>query len=247
MLVSTAATDVRQPVEVVDSNNAPATGLTYLSAITFAYLRPADSSWQSVTLASGTSAHTDGGFRVRAGNVYEFCWPDAAIVAGESTLVRYIYDGVTHYDVIEARLSTVSGITIVSAATTQPNDAGSFTIRQLTDYHSDTQRIGPFQVVSELDLTTGVTLRWGATKKIGFSSYVARTETTQTFVGTADATAVDGEVDTYEIYLSATAAELDKEPGAYGWNCEAVITSGGRIQDIIFGECTLLPSFGDHA
>lgn len=112
MLVSTAATDVRQPVEVVDSDNAPATGLTYLSAITFAYLRPADSSWQSVTLASGTSTHTDGGFRVRAGNVYEFCWPDAAIVAGETTLVRYIYDGVTHYDVIEARLRDEANVSL---------------------------------------------------------------------------------------------------------------------------------------
>jgi hypothetical protein len=105
MLVTDNATNVRQPIEIVDADNAPATGLTYLSSITFAYKRPTDEDWQNVSLVDGSSTHADGGFRLLAGNVYEFCWPDAVVVAGESTLVRYVYDGVTRYDVIESRLS----------------------------------------------------------------------------------------------------------------------------------------------
>jgi len=107
MLVPRDATNVRHPVEIVDSSNAPATGLGYLSSITFGYRRASDTSWTNVTLVNGGVTHADGGFRSLGGNVYEFCWPDAVVVAGESTLTRYVYDGATKYDAIEARLPVV--------------------------------------------------------------------------------------------------------------------------------------------
>lgn len=119
MLVATNATNVRTPVQVVNADNAPVTGLTYLSAITFGYRRPADAAFTDVSLVDGTSAHTDGGFRSLGGHVYEFCWPDAVVVPGEATLVRYVYDGVTRYDVIEARIAPLDPTELAQALATE--------------------------------------------------------------------------------------------------------------------------------
>lgn len=117
--VTTDTVNFREPVEVVNSAGAPATGLTHASAITFAYRRPSDAVFVDVPVISGTSTHADGGFRVLADNVYEFCWPDAVIVPGESVLLRYVYDGVAVYDVVSARLPRDVTATQVAAALTE--------------------------------------------------------------------------------------------------------------------------------
>lgn len=105
-------TSFRHPITVVDSNNVIAPGLHYLSLITFAYKRPTDALWKNVAVKQGTSTFDAGGFRELSedSGVYEFCWPDAAIVAGECTLIRYVYDGVTRIDSIDARLPSQFGL-----------------------------------------------------------------------------------------------------------------------------------------
>ena len=124
MLVPTNATSVRTPIEVVDSAGNAATGLTHASAITFEYRRPADSSWQSVTLVAGGTSYTSGGFRELGDGVYEICWPNAAIVADESTAIRYTYDGAKHADHLEARLpATTTGVHLITVTIQRDTDS----------------------------------------------------------------------------------------------------------------------------
>ena len=97
-------TNFRHPIRVVDAANVPAAGLTYLSSITFWYKRPGDADWVEVTVVEGSSTYTEGGFREINSGVYEFCWPDEAIVENQYTLIKYVYDSTDRVDVIEARL-----------------------------------------------------------------------------------------------------------------------------------------------
>jgi len=119
LLVNSDAINVREPIEIEAADGSPATGLTHASPITFAYRRPADADWVAVSVVAGSSTHTDGGFRSLGGNVYEFCWPDSVVVASESTLLRYVYDSKTHYDVISARLPQDISATDIAAALSQ--------------------------------------------------------------------------------------------------------------------------------
>lgn len=108
ILIPHDATSVREPIEVFDAARSPALSLTHASAITISYRRPTDTAWTDLTLVAGGTAYVASGFRSLGGNIYEVHWPDAAIVSGQSTLIRYTYDGVTRYDVISARLPSLT-------------------------------------------------------------------------------------------------------------------------------------------
>lgn len=253
MLVPTTATSVRIPLRVVDNALDPIESIAYNDVdLTVQYRRPADASWQTITLASGGTTYTSGGWREFGDGVYELCVPNTAIVAGEITLIKLTYStNDPLYDRIEARLPPVSRTVVVDA--TVPVSGGEeeevlyFEVNQLDDYdyESAVGAIGPIRVETTLDLGAADTIRFGATRKTGLGRY----KDTEHFEGTVTAEAVVGVDDTYDIYIDVTDTELDVEPGRYGWDIEAIFGTGptALTRTFLSGECDVNKSMGNHS
>ncbi|MEM9589492.1 MAG: hypothetical protein AAGA03_19575, partial [Planctomycetota bacterium] len=139
---------------------------------------------------------------------------------------------------------TISPTTIVDANTPTVDSGLSFSITQRDDYENDSDigPVGPIRVQTDLPLlrpTDPPRLRFGATNKRG-----QRFGNTH-FIGTAYAEAVSGESDQYDLFIELTAEELDKAPGVYGWDIEAVFTDND-VRTVIEGELNLRRSMGDN-
>lgn len=123
--------------------------------------------------------------------------------------------------------------------------AGQFVITARDDYDNgpDVQPIGPIRIQTAMELlrpSNPPTLRFGATQQLG-----ARLGDVK-FVGTAYAVAVDNDESgqLYDIYIEIEKTELNRTPGIYSWDVEAVFPSG-LVQTLFGGALTLRASMGD--
>jgi len=117
-----------------------------------------------------------------------------------------------------------------------------FEITQSDDYSvgSEAGPIGPIIVITEIDLTEAVSIRFGATRNTGtdrFKDNIA-------FEGTATATPT-GTLNEYNVVIEITNEELVVEHGLYGWDVEALFP-GSRVRTFLNGTCTVLKSMGNH-
>lgn len=240
----------------VDLAGNPIVGLTHASAgLSIRYKVSASADWVPITLVAGTAgAWTSGGFVEFDDGEYQIGIPNAAIVPGDRTEVRFqLGSGPKQYaaiDAVNVSVFRARGPSVV-AATLPGVPSGEdgnlfFTIVQRDDYNDDNDRgpIGPITVETPIDLDNPAVVdrvRFGATRLNG-----SRLTTTH-FIGTAfvEATATPNE---YNVFIELTSEETDSEPGYYRWDVEAVLVGESDVITLTPGNNQLLlsPSMGDN-
>ncbi len=133
---------------------------------------------------------------------------------------------------------------VIDANLPQVSDAGTFALTARDDYadNEDIQPIGPIRIQTPLALlreSNPPRLRFGATQRIGSRLGDVK------FIGSAFAVAVDGEDDLYDVFIEIPKSELNRAPGAYSWDVEAVFPAG-FVSTLFGGLLTLNASMGDN-
>ncbi|MCM2369635.1 hypothetical protein [Aporhodopirellula aestuarii] len=147
---------------------------------------------------------------------------------------------------IESETGKVSAApsSVVSVDAPSADEAGRIILTQRDDYEndSDIEPIGPIRISTSQQLlreTDPPSLRFGAT--LTFGEGYGNTH----FIGTAYAEAVSGEPNQYDLYIEIEHDELDKTPGRYGWDIEAVYADDD-VSTLVRGTLDLRQSMGDH-
>jgi hypothetical protein len=249
-LLDRTAENVILTLIVRDANGSPVPNLAFNAAGLAAHYRAsAGTTWTAITLAAATAGTwTEGGWVHLGDGVYQLGLPNDAIVPGDRTTIRLTYGAnPKQYDSIDAVLSQSlrPSVVVENAGAPVVDEGAAFTITQRDDFEDDADigPIGPIRIETDLPLlreSNPPRLRFGATQRLG-SRY---SETTH-IIGTAYAEAVAGESDQYDIFIEITAAELNKPPGLYGWDVEAVFADND-VRTIVDGQMTLKPSMGDN-
>ncbi|MCC9655300.1 hypothetical protein [Rhodopirellula halodulae] len=130
-----------------------------------------------------------------------------------------------------------------------PTNAAQLNLTQLTDYANDDEvfPIGPIRVQTAKPLlreSNPPSLRFGASYQIRKGAYADKTDPRKHIQGTAYAESVEGEPEQYDLYIEIDKDELDKDPGTYGWDIEAVFADGD-ITHLIRGSLKLWESMGN--
>ena len=253
MLVPTTATSIRVPVRVLDVSLDPIESIAFDDAdLAIHYRRPADASWQAITLVSGGTTWVSGGWREISDGIYELCIPNTVIVSGEITLIRLVYDtNPALYDRVEARLPPLSRTVVVDAVVPvlggESEEVLYFEVTALDDYEygSTVGAIGPIRLESTLALDTADASRFGATQQTGTNRY----RITNHFEGTVTYVPVSGMPNFYDAYIDITDTELNVEPGTYAWDIEVDFGTGASAltRTILDGLCGVNRSMGDHS
>ncbi|MGB7325920.1 MAG: hypothetical protein WBD31_13680 [Rubripirellula sp.] len=247
MLVSQTATSLRTPIQIFDSDGSPATGLLHsTSGLLIQYRRPSDTAWQTVTKVAGGTTWVPGGFRDLGGGVYELSWPDAVIVAGESTAIRITYAGGTRHDSIDAVLSSINTDELVAGVkagfassqillTPLANfiNNSEIRLRQGDDYLATKGTAWEKTItLSGFDFSAvGVSVRFGAGNTPGEPLITAAATLLNTAVGSCDLRLEFDRDDT-----------KDQAPTEYRWDVE-VVDGDGDVRTIDGGMLNLEPSW----
>lgn len=99
------ATDLILTIRLADIADTPITGLAHNAAgLEVAWLNSASTAWTVVTLVAGTvGTFTERGWVAIGNGIYQFCLPNAAIAAGDRTMVRVTYgSNPPRYDSVDA-------------------------------------------------------------------------------------------------------------------------------------------------
>lgn len=119
MLFATNASSLIQTVLLIDSNSDPITGVAHNDAdLAVSYKLQTSGSWVTPSLVDGTlGTYLANSWKEIGAGIYQWCPPNAVIVANTNTLVRVVYGAnAPQYDTIEARLPDVSATGIVTAS-----------------------------------------------------------------------------------------------------------------------------------
>ncbi|MEM9827845.1 MAG: prolyl oligopeptidase family serine peptidase [Planctomycetota bacterium] len=139
---------------------------------------------------------------------------------------------------------------VISADNSDPDDAGHFTIDQLSDYENDNQvfPIGPIRIETTKPVTDA-TLFFGATRSRGRNFFDSNPSVTRNpihhFTGTAYVVAVPGESNQYDVFIEIDRNETNIPAGDFGWDVDAVF-SDNDVTTICRGTLTLRQSMGDR-
>ncbi len=133
---------------------------------------------------------------------------------------------------------------VIDANTPIVTEGLSFAVTARDDFENDGEigPIGPIRVETDLPLlrpTNPPRLRFGATQRLGSRLGAVK------FIGSAYAEAVVGQSDQFDIYIELTREELNRVPGTYSWDVEAVFPDGD-VRTIVDGTLTLKASMGDN-
>jgi len=240
----------------VDVAGNPIAGLTHATVgLVIEYKNSASVDWVPITLVAGTAGSwTSSGFVEFDDGEYQIGLPNAAIVPGDRTEVRFQYTGAPKQyaaiDAVNVSVFRARGPIVVAAELpgVPSSESGNlfFTIVQRDDYNDDNERgpIGPITVETVVDLDNEAVVdrvRFGATRLNG-----SRLSTTH-FIGTAfvEATANPNE---YNVFIELTSEETDREPGYYRWDVEAVLVNESDVVTLTPGnnQLFLSPSMGDN-
>lgn len=110
MLFAANSSSLIQRVLLSDSNGDPITGVGFDDAdLSLSYNLQTVGSWVTPTLVDGTlGAYLENSWKEIGAGVYQWCPPNAVVVANTNTLVRAVYAANDpQYDTIEARLPVV--------------------------------------------------------------------------------------------------------------------------------------------
>lgn len=110
MLFSTNSASLIQRVLLIDDAGDPITGVAFNSgSLAISYNLQTVGAWVTPVLVDGTlGTYLENSWKEIGGGVYQWCPPNAVVVANTNTLVRAVYGANDpQYDTIEARLPAV--------------------------------------------------------------------------------------------------------------------------------------------
>lgn len=221
------ASGVIETIRLIDSAGDPLDGETAATVVCH-YRLPGADDWEALTLDAGTLATFVSGSLVAMPNTplardgtYQFCPPDAWIVAGKRTAVRFkVGANAYQYDAIEAVNSValanseeiadqvLAGISAIRAQLVGYVDNGSqtdITLTQNTDWNSTDGHALEFAIVDAGVDFTSATAIFGTSLVDGESL-------------SATATIENGTVGSCTVRLEFSAANVNKPVGTYQFN-----------------------------
>ena len=164
-LVERTAENLILRIRLRTGNGTLVTGLAHNTAtLAVRYMRPSDTSWQTVSLVAGTiGTYTANSWKEIGGGWYQLCLPNAAIVPGERTDIEIAYSAHTPWaDSIDAVLVSMHNVGVLGAG------AGDYTFD--VDVADDDLELIVGAVVT-IQNDSGVIVRWGKTKGDGTVSF----------------------------------------------------------------------------
>lgn len=262
-------------IRLLDGSSEPIEDILYSdSDIDLEVLTYGGSGFTSRTLATASvGTYTENGWVHVDAGYYEYGIQASLVVPGEMVVVRVRYDS-GEWQYTEVQFQNASALTtdaytdslpdnfadlsieavtgkvasapssVVSVDAPSADEAGRIILTQRDDYEddSDIAPIGPIRISTSQQLlreTDPPSLRFGAT--LAFGNGYGNTH----FIGTAYAEAVSGEANEYDLYIEIEHDELNKTPGRYGWDIEAVYADGD-VSTLVRGTLDLRQSMGDH-
>jgi len=212
------------------------------------YRRPADSTWQTVTLVAGTpSTYTSAGWVAAGNGWHEFGLPNAAIVPGQRTEIEIVYD--TNKPQIESIDAIIPPIDPQQIASLVVDGFGSSSVllsvmgrfataselnlRQGDDYDNTIGTAFEKQIeLAGFDFdAAGLTVRFGAGSVPGTSLLSGTASLHDKAVGSAKLR--------LEFTRSQTTAIAQ---GTYNWDAE-LVTAGGKVITIDGGTLNVQSSW----
>jgi len=254
ILVDRDVQNLNVTIYPVDGSGNPIVGLTHASAnLSIRYKIPTSTDWVTMTIVAGTAGTwTERGFVEFDSGEYQIGLPNAAIVPGGRTEIRFQYDGgkkqYTAIDAVNVSVFRAKGPIVVAAdlpgVPTDDNGNLFFAIVQGDDYNDLNARgpIGPITVETDIDLLDDTIVDWlrfGATLLNG-------TRLTDThIVGTAYAEAT-AEPNQYNVFIELASEQTDRPAGYYRWAIRAIMADSADSVTLTPGnnQLFLSPSLG---